>query len=250
MEALENLRESDNPKAQASVKKAVNDKFWEIRQTAIQSLKIKEDPSVLDKIAPLAESDPRSNVRSTVLSKLAASKDAKWAATYRSVLAKEQAYPVIGSAMQALYKVDAAGAMEMAKKYENDENADLVNSVGMIYAESPKAEHIEFFERSLTKVDGMSGINFYGSYIKALDKVGTSEADFATKMGKVQAIGVNQSQSPWRRFAAAKAINDARKKYKCKTGTTYTDLTKMLNDIISKESNEQLKAIFSQMLIP
>jgi aminopeptidase N len=140
--------------------------------------------------------------------------------------------------------------MEMAKKYENDENPDLVNSVGAIYAENPKAEHIDFFERSLTKVDGMSGIGFYGSYIKALDKVGTSEADVATKMTKVRDIGVNQSQSPWRRFAAAKALNDLRKKYKGKSGTMYADLTKMLTEIVSKESNEQLKAIFSQMMVP
>jgi aminopeptidase N len=250
MEALEVLRESENPKAQTSVKKAVNDKYWEIRQTAIQALKIKEDPSVLDKIAPLAESDPRSNVRSAVLSKLAASKDAKWAATYRSVLAKEQAYPVIGSAMQALYKVDATGAMDMAKKYENDENADLVNSVGSIYAENPKPEHIEFFERSLTKVDGMSGIGFYGSYLKALDKTGATDVDMVAKMGKVRDIGINQSQSPWRRFAAAKALNDLRKKYKGKPGTMYADLTKMLNEIIAKESNDQLKSIFSQMMVP
>ncbi len=250
MEALEFLRESENPKAQASIKKAVNDKYWEIRQEAIKALKLKEDPSVLDKIAPLAESDPRSSVRSTVLSKLAASKDVKWAATYRSVLAKEKAYPVIGSAMQALYKVDAPAAMEMAKKYENDENADLVNSVGSIYAENPKPEHIDFFERSLTKVDGMSGIGFYSSYIKALEKTGATEADFATKMNKVRDIGVNQSQSPWRRFAAAKAINDLRKKYKGKSGTMYADLSKMLNEIIAKESNDQLKAIFSQMMVP
>jgi aminopeptidase N len=250
MEALEALRESDNPKAQESIKKAVNDKFWEVRQTAIQALKIKTDPSVLEKIAPLAESDPRSSVRSTVLAKLAASKDAKWAATYRNVLAKEKAYPVIGAAMQALYKVDATGAMDMAKKYENDENADLVNSVGSIYAENPKPEHIDFFERSLTKVDGMSGIGFYGSYLKALDKVGATDADLATKMKKVREIGVNQSQSPWRRFAAAKAINDLRKKYKGKSGSMFTDLTKMLTDIIEKESNDQLKAIFSQMMVP
>ena len=69
-------------------------------------------------------------------------------------------------------------------------------------------------------------------------------------MNKVRDIGVNQSQSPWRRFAAAKALNDLRKKYKGKTGTMYADLSKLLNEIVAKESNEQLKAIFSQMMIP
>jgi hypothetical protein len=30
----------------------------------------------------------------------------------------------------------------------------------------------------------------------------------------------------------------------------YADLTKMLNEIIAKESNDQLKSIFSQMMVP
>ena len=245
-EALDALKASKNPKAQVTIKTALNDKFWGIREEAVQSVMLKDDPSVLDKIAAIAQSDTRSTVRSAALSKLAASKEQKWAATYRSVLEKEQAYPVISAAMQALYKVDPDGATLAAKKFENDDNDDLVSGVGSIYAENPKPEHIAFFEKSIPKVDGMASLNFVGNYVKVLDKLG--EGNILEKMSKLKDIGVNQAQSPWRRFACAKAINDVRKKYKTQANTNYSELTKMLTEIVNKESNEQLKAIFSQML--
>ena len=184
------------------------------------------------------------------MSKLAATKDAKWAATYRNVLAKEQAYPVIAQAMQALYKVDAPAAIETAKTFENDVNPSLLNAVGTIYAENPKAENLLFFEKSIEKIDGMESIGFLTNYVKTLDKTGADEATTLAKMGKLRDIGVSQTQSPWRRFACAKAISDVRKKFKGKAGTAYGDLSKMLGEIASKETNEQLKAIFNQMLVP
>jgi aminopeptidase N len=245
-EAVEALKSGKTPKAQATLKAAMNDKHYAIRQEAVQSVKYKDDPSVLDKAAQLARTDTRSTVRSAALSKLASTKDAKWATTYKSVLEQEPAYPVIASAMQALYKVDADAATEAAKKYENDENSDLVNGVGSIYAENPKPEHINFFEKSITKVDGMASVSFVGSYIKVLDKLG--ESDIIGKMSKLRDIAINQTQSPYRRFACAKGIFDISEKYKTKSNSTHADLKKMLKEIVAKESNEQIKAIYEQMI--
>jgi aminopeptidase N len=177
---------------------------------------------------------------------LAATKDAKWGATYKSVLEKEPAYPVISAAMQALYKVDADAATQAAKRYENDENGDLVSGVGSIYAENPKAEHVAFFERNLMKVDGLPSVGFLGSYVKVLEKLG--ETNVVDKMGKLKDIAVNQTQSPYRRFACTKAINDIRQKYKTQASGTYVDLSKFLTEISMKETNEQLKQIYGQML--
>jgi aminopeptidase N len=244
-EALEALKDSKNPKAQETIKAALNDKFWAIRQDAVQAVMYKNDPSVLDKVATIAVSDKRSTTRAAALSKLASTKDAKWAATYRNVLEKEPAYPVISSAIQALYKVDPNAATEAAKKFENDDNSDLVSGVGSIYAENPKPEHVAFFEKSILKMDGMPSINFVGNYIKVLEKLG--EKDMMGKLVKLRDIAINQTQSPWRRFACAKAIADVRKK-STQGGTDHTELTKMLTEIVNKETNEQLKTIFTQML--
>ncbi len=244
-EALEGLKNSKNPAAQETIKSALNDKFWAIRQDAVQSVMYKNDPSVLDKVATIATNDKRSTTRAAALSKLASTKDAKWAATYRSVLDKEPAYPVISSAMQALYKVDPNAATEAAKKFENDENSDLVSGVGSIYAENPKPEHIAFFEKSMLKIDGMPSINFVGNYVKVLDKLG--DPNMMDKMGKLKDLALSQNQSPWRRFAYAKAIADVRKK-SAAGDANHIKLTEMLTEIVNKETNEQLKAIFAQML--
>jgi aminopeptidase N len=249
-EAIESLRQSKSKASQATLAKALNDKYWSIRQDAIQAYPIKDDPSVLDKIAEIAEKDTRSTTRSAALSKLAASKDAKWAANYRRILDKEPAYPVISSAMQALYKVDPNAALESAKKFENDENSDLVNGVGSIYSENPKPEHVAFFERGITKIDGLPSITFLTNYVKVLTKLNVADADIITKMGKLKDIAINQTQTPWRRFACAKAIADVRKTFKTKAGAGYTEMLNMLTEIASKEKNEQLKTIFSQMLTP
>ena len=246
IEALDALKASDNAKAQPTIKAALNDKFWGVREEAVQNIKFKEDPSVLERIAQIAVGDKRSTTRTAALSKLAATKDAKWAATYRSVLEKEPAYPVISTAMQALYKVDAPAATEAAKRFENDDNADLVGGVGSIYAENPKAEHVAFFERNLTKIDGVPSINFLSSYIKVLDKLG--ETNVVDKMGKLRDIAVNQVQSPYRRFACTKAINEIRQKYKTQANSTYADLSKYLTEIVLKETNDQLKQVYGQML--
>jgi aminopeptidase N len=249
-EAVESLRQSKTKAAQATLAKALNDKYWAIRQDAIQAYPIKDDPSVLDKISEIAEKDTRSTTRAAALSKLAATKDVKWAANYRRILDKEPAYPVISSAMQALYKVDASAALESAKKFENDDNSDLVNGVGSIYSENPKQEHIAFFEKSINKIDGMPSLSFLGNYVKVLTKMSVPDADMVAKMGKLKDIATNQTQSPWRRFACAKAISDVRKSFKTKAGSGYTDMLNMLTEIASKEKNEQLKTIFSQMLTP
>ena len=124
----------------------------------------------------------------------------------------------------------------------------MVNGVGSIYVENPKPEHVDFFERSITKIDGMPSIGFLGNYVKVLDKLKVSDADVLTKMGKLKDIATNQTQSPWRRFACAKAIFDVRKTFKTKAGSGYTDMMAMLNEIVEKEKNDQLKTIYAQML--
>ena len=91
----------------------------------------------------------------------------------------------------------------------------------------------------------MPAIGFVANYVKVLDKLG--ETNMVGKMGKLHDISVNQTQTPWRRFACAKAIFDVRKKYK-QGDANYTELTKMLSEIVNKETNEQLKAVYAQMM--
>ena len=54
--------------------------------------------------------------------------------------------------------------------------------------------------------------------------------------------------SPWRRFAVVKGITEVRKKYKGQSGSTFSDLTKMVGEIAQVETNDQLKNIFLNLM--
>lgn len=251
-EALEYLKDKKGENAKAIVKEAINDKFWAIRNIAIKAFALRDDPSVADKLAGVAVTDAHSHVRASAVSKLAATRDQKYIPTFKQILEREQAYPVISSAMTSLYKISPDEGLAAAKRLENDENTDLLNGVGEIYAQSADSAKapslMPFFEKNLAKADGMSAISFIGNYTKLLDKAKLPYANLADKMGGLKDIALNQTLSPWKRFACAKAINEIRKKNALKDPTFAANMAKMLSEIKQKETNGQLKAVYENMI--
>jgi aminopeptidase N len=247
-EALEALKSKNMSAAAKSVfVAALKDKFWGIREDAIKNLGIKDDPSALETISTLATSDPHSKVRAAALSKLAATNDAKYGETFKKVLETEQAYPVIAAGMSALYKLSAPAALEAAKKYENESNSELLLSVGEMYAKNPTAERVAFFEKNLEKVNGLEAIGFVGNYAKMMVKTG--ESDLKGKLTRLYKIGIDQAQSPWRRFACARTMKDLSGALKQKNGADplVPVLDGWLKEIVEKESNPQLKAVYESV---
>ncbi len=250
-EALEFLKDKRSDNAKAIVKEAINDKFWAIRNIAIKAFALRDDPSVADKFMGIATADAHSQVRAAAVSKLAATRDKKYIPTFQQVLEREQAYPVIASAMTSLYKLSPEDGLAAAKRFESDENGDLLNGVGEIYAQSADSakagELMPFFEKNLNKADGMSAISFIGNYTKLLDKAKLPSTNLVEKLAFLKNMATDQSISPWKRFACAKAINEFRKKY-MKDQSFASNLAKMLVEIKQKETNGQLKAVYDNML--
>ena len=248
-EAMEALKEdkADKVLAQSIFKKAINDNYWQLREDALTNLTdITTDPALLDKIAKIAETDPRSNVRAKALDRLAKTKDAKYAATFRMAMEKDPSYRVSGAAMKALYRIDTVAALQSAKKLENTDNPQLLESIASMYAKTAQPDQLEFFERGFKKMDGEASMSFMGSYLAALDKAQVT--DMMARMGRMKDLAIDQSQSPWRRFAAAGGIAKVRQQYKTQNNSNYVDLTKMLSDIASKETNDQIKGILMNMI--
>ncbi len=247
LEALEALKNTNSTQVESIYEVALNDKFYTIREDAVQNIKIKENPKVLETIAQLAVNDTRSTVRAASVAKLAAAKDAKWIPTFKSVLEKEQAYPVLASAMNALYKLEPTEGLALAKKMESETNDEILAGVGDIYSSNADATQIPFFEKNLDKVDGMSSIGFIGNYIKVLTKTNATDEQLVEKTKRLQTIALNQAQSPWKRFAATKAISDVRKKMGT-ANANYKTLTDALLEIKDKETNDQLKSVYENIV--
>ena len=248
-EAMEALKEekADQTIAQTVFKKAVNDKFWQLREDALTNLtNVDKDPALLDKIAQLAETDPRSNVRAKALDRLAKVKDAKFTNTFRTAMEKDPSYRVSGAAMKALYKLDSTSALQSAKKLEDTDDVQLLESIASMYAKTAQPDQLGFYEKGLKKMDGEATMSFMGSYLAALDKA--KVPDLMERMGRLRDLALDQTQSPWRRFACAGGISKVRQEFKGQAGSNYTELTKMLSQIAEKETNDQIKGVIMNMI--
>ncbi len=248
-EAMESLKDekADKTLAQAVFKKAINDNYWQLREDALTNLiNINEDAPLLDKISKLAESDPRSNVRAKALDRLAKTKNAKFSSTFRTAMEKDPSNRVSGAAMKALYKIDSVSALQSAKKLENSDDPQILESIASMYAKTAQPEQLPFFERGLKKMDGEATMSFMGSYLAALDKAKVT--DMMERMGRLKDLAIDQTQSPWRRFASAGGISKVRQQFKGQAGSEYADLTKMLSQIAEKETNEQIKGAIMNMI--
>jgi aminopeptidase N len=227
---------------------ALNDSFWYLRGKAIQSAKVN------NKMTDLAINDAHSAVRAEAVEKLGASNNAAYAATLKSVIDKDLAYPVIASSLKGLAKLDAAAAMPYAEKMENEKNETLLAAVGEVYAETKDLTKMAFFENTWTKISGFQVSNFMKGYDALL-----AEADDATKMTaveKLNATASNESASLWQRYVCARSINalkgyfdqgaaDENNPDKAIFETNAAKVTEILMAIIDKETNSQLKGIYA-----
>lgn len=244
-EAVQQLKFPQNKAlGQAIMTKAINDKFWSIRQDAIQNIGSKAEPAVFDRIAEIAVSDTRSTTRAAAVAKLASTKDAKWANTFSTILDKDPAYNVISAAIGALYKIDPAKGIALVKKYENEDNQDIVIGIGNIYAENPNVENLDFFEKGMSKVQAMNTIALAKNYIKVLSKVETP--NLVERMKKMQDIAADPTKSEWHRVSCTKIIIDVRNAIGS-ADTRYKELDKFVTDIIAKETSEEILNIYQQL---
>ena len=148
--------------------------------------------------------------------------------------------------MVALYDFDSVAVMQLAKKLENSDDPQLLEGIASIYAKTAQSDQLDFFEKGIKKMDGEASMSFIGSYLAALDK--SKAPDVVERMARLRDIALDQTQSPWRRFACAGGIAKIRMQYKTQNNSNYVDLTKMLSDIASKETNDQIKGILMNMI--
>ncbi len=252
IEAIRVLAKSSLPEAKDVMVAALNDKHWSIRAEAVNQVQAgdKETEAIL---AKLAENDPKSQVRALALRKLAMGGDNRWTSVAQKVIDKDQSYLAIAAALEALAALDPVGSLAYAQKLEKEESGEVVNVIGQIYSASGDTNYLSFFENNFEKVDGYDAMSFFGYYMQLIAR--TNPQIIAGGMEKLKGIAVNMGQSPWRRFAATKSINDMRGAYQAEVpkveGENKTALlayvesiTKMIDEIKAKETNDELQMFY------
>jgi len=129
--------QTTNAAARSLLLAALNDKFYSLRATAAEALKL-EDKTVAKAAAPalrkLAATEKNPVVMASLVRALAQLKDKKDVKYFAQQL-NSQSYNVQGAALQALAAVQPAQALTRAKTYENDTHAALSQAVVEVYAQ-------------------------------------------------------------------------------------------------------------------
>jgi aminopeptidase N len=234
---------------------ALNDNFFVIRGLAAQEADLSK-PAIAAQLKKMALEDPHSQVRSAAISSLAATGDQAYLPVLKQAIEKDQAYPVIATALQEMVLLDKDEAMNFVSTLENIDNSDIIASIGNIYGSNRNTEHLDFFEKNMNKVDGYDAIDFLGNYLML--SINKGDAERARAVTKLESIALDKSQSLWRKLGATKNLADLGREYqneaessedvsrKSKMQQFALELQEIVMKIKKQETNGQLVDIYQQ----
>ncbi len=255
LEAIQLLEGDDNPRIKAMYQKALSDPFWAIRAVGLENADL-ENETLKQTVRNIAANDIRSEVRAMAFDRLSELDDPELIQIAKQAIDKDKAYIVVGSALNALNKLDNKTALEYAGKLENTKSGDLVSAIADIYAESGDVKYLPFFEKNLNETDGYAAISFMVKYKDLVLKAGVEPTMMAAN--KLKAMALDQAVSPWKRLGATRAITQMRDELEEKASETKEAETKaaleynvkelktMFELIKEKETDDQLKSFYRQ----
>lgn len=255
-EAIERLITMESELLPRIIDPALNDRFYSIRLIALENLPEELSPEQLIKLRDLAQNDTHSEVRATALATLAEKKDPQKLAVAKNALEKEQALSVRASALGIIYQENEAEGLALADKFAESAKGPMLEAIAEIYTDKGDTKYLAFFEKHLNSVDGFTAISFFESY-QILASFG-DQAVLDKTVETLKNFGLGSTSSLWRKFGAVKALNDLRNDFRVKarsaSGTEKTNLsmnadriTQLIDEIKSKETNEELKSVYEQL---
>lgn len=158
----------DTPSAKL-IMDALDDKFWNIRNKAINFIGTlarasETKAAVKTKLMELAEKDEKADVRASAVKALAKYYEGDDLKNFLVKAVNDSSYDVMASALNALAEKDKARAMELAKQMEDATSSHAINAIADIYAEHGDDGQNEFFLRAFDKIRGMDQYSLIQSY--------------------------------------------------------------------------------------
>jgi aminopeptidase N len=173
LEALQALSKNMSvPGAKETLEKALNDKFWKIREYAVKTLsgKIESTSAAKAKLIDMASKDEKSAVRASAIETLSKdfSKDETLLPVFKAAL-KDQSYNVIGAGLNAIAKQNSVEGLQEAKNFQNETSPQILTAVCSIYSNYGSDADIVFYKTSAAKFKSWEQIGFllnYASFLK------------------------------------------------------------------------------------
>lgn len=258
LKALSQLVESENPKAQDLVKKALDDKFWLFRLFAIENLKIEDKTN--ERIAVMAEKDPHSDVRESAMHKLASTEDKKFAPVAARAIEKDPAMKVVSAALETLLALDKDLALAEAKKLEKSNDEGIILALAGMYSEAGDPQRLSFFDEKFSKITGFNQVGFVQNYVKLAQK--GDAAAMLRAANTIKGIAKDEGKMFWMRFMITKSINELHATLSAAIDTETdpakladmqtkdAEIVKIINDIKVWEKDERVMNMYANFPAP
>ena len=255
IEALEGLESSVSSIAYTTLIEALKDAHWSVREHAISGLMASDNiEPIVSTLQKLARQDPHSAVRTAAFDALAMLDDPSNIEIARECLAKEQAYPVIGSAFALLASQSPEEAQQLIPALSNIKNSNILTAIGTIFYTNKATDRVEFFEENAKYIEGVSNFDFFQAYAvlcqlhspqqakKSYDVMHILSSDMNT--GGYQRYATMSTLNELRNLAMEKSDLASDPAIKESSIAEYKYIDNLIQDIKSKETNPQLKRFY------
>ena len=206
-EALNELSfNQEDPKVSQLFIKALDDKFWAIREKAIDDFELDaNNTTAIEKLKLIAANDSRSQVRGAALNKLSGLNEEKYLDVAKSAIEKDPSYLVVSAALQAINVVNPQSGIQYAEKLMTEENGNIINAVGLIFSKVNDVKYLDFYKKNWNKTSNYATFSFFNNfsaYLKNLQDENIVK-DLVPFFG---AISMDKSTSQWARYASSNAL--------------------------------------------
>ena len=228
---------------------AMNDKFWNIRNTAVKNigeLAKKDKEHTRPKLITLAQRDENSKVRAVALKALVKYyPDDSLMNIYEYAL-NDSSYLVMTSAFKIICDHDENKGIELAKKLEQENDPNIISAVATFYAQKGKEESNTYLISALGRTKGFDRYQLISEYSKFLIRQENPKV-MQPGIEKLADLGRNAS-SRFIRQAAVNVLGDINKELENRVSKTGKQIDEMKtshdsqNNIIIEESKlEKIK---------
>jgi aminopeptidase N len=186
---------------------ATKDKFWRIRQLAVQKLYDYDGDDFLEVERALqsrVQIDDRSYVRADAIIAMKGFQNAQNDKLFRQAL-NDTSYTVQAAALEAIFASRPADAPELARKYETSFNTAIFSAVAGYYSEEANPEKYDWYVQHLSKMSGgdlYQVLGIFGTYLvksspdvqrkslPLLKKIATKDTQWYVRFAGVQTLAL------------------------------------------------------------
>lgn len=186
---------------------ATKDKFWRVRQLAVQKLYDYDGDDFLEVERALqsrVQNDERSYVKADAIIAMKGFQNAQNDKLFRQALS-DTSYTVQAAALEAILASRPSDAAELAKKYESSFNTAIFSAVANYFAEEAAPERFDWFVQHLSKMSGgdlYQVLGIFGTYLvkstpeiqlkslPLLKKIATKDAQWYVRFAGLQTLAL------------------------------------------------------------